>query len=151
MAHDNIEVELKLPLTKTQFDSIKKKIKKICNFVKSTHHIDLYYSPIYNSFLKPKYPYQWLTLRSRDGKYLLNYKHWYPEGIKYTTHCDEYEIEISDIKTVKKMLDALKFENFITVNKSRQTYEYKQKFEIALDEVKDLGHFIADFKNTASF
>jgi len=142
MAKDNIEVEIKIRLTEAKFEKIKIKLGKIAKKVKESHHIDAYYNPIYRSFLKPKNPYEWLTIRERDGKVKLNYKHWYPEGVKNTTHCDEYETEISDKTQMEKMLKALHFKNFVMVDKKRITYEYKNELEIALDEVKGLGYFI---------
>lgn len=142
MAHDNIEVEIKVALTKVKFDSIKKQIKKISKFVKSSHHIDHYYNSKHLDFLKPKYPYRWLTIRERDGRIILNYKHWYPEGVKYTTHCDEYETEIGNIKQLDKILEALDIEKFVVIDKKRETYVFKNKIEIALDQVKRLGYFI---------
>ena len=39
------------------------------------------------------------------------------------------------------MLKALDFKELITVNKIRETYDYKG-FEIALDEVAELGFFV---------
>jgi adenylate cyclase class 2 len=142
MAHNNVEVEIKIKLTKSKFEKIKQKLVKIAKLVKTSHHVDEYYNPIYKSFLKPKNPFEWLTIRERDGKVKLNYKHWYPEGAKNTTHCDEYETEVTDIVQMQKILKALHFENFVTVDKKRVTYEYKNELEIALDEVKKLGYFI---------
>lgn len=142
MAHNNVEVEIKIKLTKPRFEKIKKILSKIAKKVKTSHHIDAYYNPIYKSFLKPKNPFEWLTIRERDGKVKLNYKHWYPEGVKNTTHCDEYETKISDRSQLEKILKALHFENFVTVDKKRITFEYKNELEIALDEVKSLGYFI---------
>ena len=142
MAHNDVEVEIKVKLTKKKFESVEKLVKKTSKFVKSSHHIDDYYLPKQKSFLKPKYPYEWLTIRLRDGKTLLNYKHWYPEGIKDTTHCDEYETEVLDSKSLHKLLTALNFEKFITVEKQRRVYIYKNNIEIAFDGVKGLGNFL---------
>ena len=150
MAHNNIEVEIKIKLTKTKFEKIKGKLPKIAKIGKTSHHIDSYYNPIYKSFLKPKYPYEWLTIRVRDGAVKLNYKHWHPEGSKNTTHCDELETEIADKLQMEKILKALHFDNFVTIDKKRITYIYKNELEIALDQVKGLGYFIEveSIKNT---
>ncbi|KKQ42871.1 MAG: hypothetical protein US60_C0011G0017 [Microgenomates group bacterium GW2011_GWC1_37_8] len=142
MAYNDQEIELKLPLAPEQYRQIRVKLIKKTKFIKSSHHIDDYYTPKHKSFLEPKYPYEWLTLRKRDGKVLLNYKHWYPENTKFTTHCDEYETEISSYESTRKMLKALNFEKIISVNKKRDVFEYKSDLEIALDEVLGLGHFI---------
>ena len=141
MANDNVEVEIKIKLTKTRFDKIEKQISKIAKKIKTSHHIDAYYNPVDKSFLKPKYPYKWLAVRQRDGKVTLNFKHWYPEGVKNTTHCHEYETEVANKEQIENILKALNFENFVTVDKKRTIYN-KNEFEIALDEVKNLGYFI---------
>ena len=142
MAHNNTEVEIKVKLSKKKFESIKRKLKKIAVFEKSSHHVDDYYSPKHRSFLKPKYPYKWLTIRKRDGKFILNYKHWYPSGVKYTTHCDEYETRVDDAENLAKILKALNMEKLFTIDKKRDVFVYKNKLEVVLDRVVGLGHFI---------
>lgn len=142
MAYDNQEIELKLSLTAKEFQTISEKLAKIAKFAKSSHHIDDYFNTKKSSFLKPKYPFEWLTVRVRDGKTILNYKHWYPENTKYTTHCDEFETEVVSRDQIEKILFALKFEKFITVEKKRKTFIYDNALEIAMDEVVGLGYFI---------
>lgn len=142
MAHNNIEVEIKIPISKKDFLRIKKYLRKFTKFIKSSHHIDDYYSPKHKSFLEPRYPFEWLTVRQRDGKVLFNYKHWYPEGVKNTTHCDEYETEVGDARQLEKILKALDFKKILTIDKTRETYIYRGRLEIALDFVKSLGYFI---------
>lgn len=142
MAHNNVEVEIKIPLSKKEFLRIKSYLKKSSRFVKSSEHKDHYYTPNHQSFLKKKYPYEWLTIRQRDGKTLFNYKHWYPENTKYTTHCDEYETEVNDAKSLANILKALSFRKFISVEKRRLVFRYKNRMEIALDEVRGLGYFV---------
>lgn len=142
MAHDSVEIEIKVPITKFKYESIKKTLGSTAKLIKSSHHVDDYYTSRLNDFLKPKYPYEWLMLRKRDGVVKLSYKHWYPEGVKYTTHCDEFETVVDDFSQMEKILTALKFKKFITVDKERLTYIYRDELEIALDTVKELGCFI---------
>ncbi|SRR4030042_2416756 len=142
MAQNNIEVEIKTKLTKSKFDEIKKLLHKNSKFIKSSHHVDDYYIPKHRNFLKPKYPYEWLSVRTRNGKTLLNYKCWHPKGKEYTKYCDEFETEIVDKGQLEKILKVLDVKRVISVDKQRLTYTYKNKFEIALDEVKTLGYFI---------
>ncbi len=96
MSLGNIEVEIKVKISKDRFDSIKRTLNKSCHFKDKIHHIDTYYNSAHKNFLKPKYPYEWLSLRKRGDKLTLNYKHWYPSGVKNTTHCDEYETNIDN-------------------------------------------------------
>ncbi|MBN1169070.1 class IV adenylate cyclase [Candidatus Woesebacteria bacterium] len=142
MAQDNIEVEIKTKIGKKKFESLKLKLKRISKFKDKIHHIDTYYNSPTKNFLKPKYPYEWLSVRDRGEKLTLNYKHWYPPGKKNTTHCDEYEIVFDSIEQIEKILKALDFKKLITVDKTRWTFIHNNEIEIALDEVKGLGYFI---------
>ena len=141
MASKNIEVEIKTRVTKKDFDRVEKILKKDAKFIKTSYQKDTYWSPAGRVFLEPEYPFEWLSTRERDEKTILNYKHWYPEGCKETTHCDEYETRFDNIDQLNKILKALKFEKLVTVNKTRNTYRTGD-FEIALDDVRGLGHFI---------
>jgi adenylate cyclase class 2 len=142
MAQNDIEIEVKVKVTKAKFEKIKKEVKKLAKFAKRINHADYYYNLPHRDFLKPKYPYEWLSLRERGKKLLLNYKHWYPEGAKHTTHCDEYEILVNDKNQLTKILKVLGIKQMIRVSKKRETYIYKNMIEIAMDEVKGLGYFI---------
>jgi len=142
MAKDNIEVEIKTKVSKEKFDQIKTKVEKICKYIKSAHHIDDYYIPYHRNFLKPKYPFEWLSLRERCGKFILNYKCWHPKGAKNAKYCDEYETQVTDKDGLEKILKALDIKRVISVDKKRLTYVYKNKFEVALDKVKGLGYFL---------
>ena len=142
MAYNNQEIEIKLAISRKKFREISKSVQKTAKFIKSSNHLDDYYTPIRDSFLEPKHPFEWLTIRYRDGKTLINYKHWYPENTKYTTHCDEYEVEVGDKLQAEKILEALKFRKIVSVKKKRSVFLYEDSLEIALDEVENLGFFI---------
>ena len=57
-------------------------------------------------------------------------------------YCDEYEVEIDNSENLDKIFGILGLEKIAIVDKYRKTYLYLDKYEIALDYVKDLGHFI---------
>jgi len=105
------------------------------------HQIDTYYVPSHRNFLEEKYPFEWLRLRDDQGKYMLTYKHWYPERVKESTHCDEYETKVESIENLKKILKSLDFREVVVVDKKRICYMVKN-FEVSIDDVKDLGAFI---------
>ena len=154
MAYNNQEIELKLTLSKDEFQEINKKLRRTLKFIKSSCHVDDYYDSSKNSFLSKKYPYEWLIIRHRDGLTSINYKHWYPENTKYTTHCDEYEVKVDDKRQAEKILNALSYTKFISVRKKRSVFLTNDGLEIALDEVKGLGFFIEvetlkDYKSVA--
>lgn len=141
MAKNNTEIEIKTPVSRADFLRIRTYLEKEARFVKSSHQIDTYYSPLGKLFLKPKYPYEWLSIRERGGKVAINYKYWHPEGKRVVTHCDEFETEVSDKAQTEKIFKALKLEKLVAVEKDRSVY-VKTGLEIALDQVKDLGYFV---------
>lgn len=136
------EIEIKFRLDKEDFFKIKEKIKKIAKFVKNSEQKDEYFTPPHRNFIEPKYIHEWLSIRKRGDKTILNYKHFYPENVAIFTHCDELEFESKDPKQLKQMFSALNFKKLVTVEKQREVYNYNDKFEIALDIVKELGYFI---------
>jgi predicted adenylyl cyclase CyaB len=152
MASNNQEIEIKIPLTKDEFLRVKEAIKPISKFVKTSKQIDEYFTPSHRNFVEPKYPYEWLSVRKRNEKTILNYKHFYPENVETFTHCDEFETEIKDNEQLQKIFLALNLKKLVTVEKEREVYIYKDEFEIGLDSVKELGYFIEvesikDFKS----
>lgn len=142
MAHGNQEIEIKIPLGKKQFLSVRRKIKKIAKFIKKTSQEDTYYTPTHRNFVKPKYPFEWLSIRKRGNNIELNYKHYYPKYAKNHTHCDEYETKLERFDQIEKIFKALNIKKLVTVRKIREIYIYKNQLEIALDQVKGLGYFI---------
>lgn len=118
-------------------DDLFKKLDEIATKQYSNHQIDSYYVPQHRNFLEEKYPFEWLRLRQEAGKHTITYKHWYPERVQESTHCDEYETVIEDGESFTNILEALNFTKVVEVNKLRVAYEYKG-FEISVDQVKDL-------------
>ena len=149
MAYASREIEVKTPISKRDYLRIRRLLNKKTKFVKLVKQVDTYYSPTGALFLKPKHPFEWLSLRERDGRVIINYKHWYPEGEELTKYCDEYESGIADKKQFQKLLKALKFEELVAVKKVRYIF-VKNDLEISLDNVEVLGHFIEveSLKNT---
>lgn len=142
MAHNNTEIEIKIKISKAKLLEIKKKLQKIAKFVKKSSQEDTYFTPPHRNFIKPKYPFEWLSIRKRGEKNILSYKHYHPENTQKTTHCDELETEITHSEQIEKIFKAIDIKKLITVNKTRETYQFKDQFEIAMDEVKNLGYFI---------
>lgn len=142
MAHNNVEIEIKIPISKNKFLEIKSKLKKIARFIKKTSQKDSYFSPTHRNFVAPKFPFEWLSIRERGKKNILNYKHYHPENVQETTHCDEFESEVSQIKQLEKIFSAINLKKLVTVDKTRELYQFKDQFEVAMDKVKDLGYFI---------
>lgn len=142
MAKNNLEIEIKIQLDKNTFFNVKEKVKKLAKFEKISHQIDEYFTPVHRNFVAPEFPFEWLSIRKRGEKVILAYKHYYPENVELTTHCDEFETEIENPDQLEKIFSALNFKKLVTVEKEREIYTYKDEFEIALDIVKELGYFI---------
>lgn len=56
--------------------------------------------------------------------------------------CDEYEVEINNIKDMDKILKVLGMIQIVEVDKIRNFFVYLDKYEVALDYVEKLGYFI---------
>lgn len=142
MANNDTEIEIKIPLAEREFEGIKENVKILSKFEKKSHQVDTYFTPAHKNFLDQQFPFEWLSIRSRDGKSILSYKHYYPEDADLKTHCDEFELEISKPEQFDKIFSSLEFRKLVTVEKDREVYVYNDEFEIALDNVNDLGKFI---------
>jgi len=142
MAADDKEIEIKIPLSKRDFDRIKKEVGKVCKFVGVSQQKDEYFVPIHRDFVEPQFPFEWLSIRNRGDQAILTYKHYYPENTDITNYCDQFETVVESPDKLKKILNSLDFKPLTIVEKVREVYEYKDEFEIALDRVKNLGYFI---------
>ncbi len=142
MAHNDTEIELKFELTEERFNNVHDKVKELAKFKKISGQKDTYYTPAHKNYLEPKYPYEWLSVRERDNRVILNYKHFYPEEADVKTHCDEYNIEITDLERFNKLFQILDFLILVVVKKERWVYRLDDEFEIALDDVSELGKFV---------
>ena len=142
MAHNNTEIEIKFPLTATLFNRIEAKLKNNSEFINESHQVDSYYNAPHRNFLTPLYAFEYLRVREKGNESSINYKHLYPEEVEEKTHSDEYETVVEDVVAIRNILKALNFKEYLVIDKTRKTYEYKDEFEIALDKVKGLGYFI---------
>lgn len=147
----NIEVEIKVKLE--NHVEIKEKVSKLGNLVKSIKQIDDYYIPTQRDFFLHKpHPVEFLRIRTNPDKTVFEYTKTINmrESGDYD-YAEEYETEISNADELRKILNFLDFKKVITVEKQREYWICKD-IEVALDEVKGLGHFIeaeakGDFKD----
>ena len=134
------EVELKFPLLNhmklvEKLESVAKPQKQ-ADFQKDT-----YFNPAHRDFLSKKPISEWLRLRESKKGFSLNYKRWHNEDGSKAVSCDEFETKIENIDALRKLLESLNFKKLITVDKTRNVWNYKDT-EIAIDEVRGLGVFI---------
>lgn len=142
MAHNNTEIEIKIPITEEIFSKLKKELPEMAQFEKTSKQVDTYYSPSHRDFLAVPYPYEWLRIGQRGGKTILNYKHYYPENVPVFTHCDELETVVDNPENLEKLFTIINLKKLVTVKKIRETYSYRDEFEIVLDSVEELGYFV---------
>ncbi len=142
MAFDNKEIEVKLEIDINEHQRLKGMLDKEAEFISEEVQRDTYLSPKGENFFDEKFPYKWLSIRNRGSKNILNFKHYHPEGAEKHIYCDEYETDVSDSERMMDILTALGVEKIVEVVKKRLKYIYKENFEVVLDEVDNLGHFI---------
>ena len=136
---NNIETELKIKISKDEYNNLDVFLKNNAQFLTESKQIDKYYQPTHRKFLKDtgEMINEWLRIGIRGNKRILNYKNWHNN-----MYCDEYEVEIDDENNLDKILKVLGMEEIALVDKKRRTYLYQNKYEIALDYVDKLGYFI---------
>jgi predicted adenylyl cyclase CyaB len=142
MAADDQEIEVKFSVSKEVFEEALLRTKKLVPLHGKSAQKDEYFTPLHRNFVSPEFPFEWLSIRERGGKTILNYKHFYPENAAIVTHCDEYETVVEDSSKLKKIFDALNIKSLVVVKKDRETYNISGEFEIAFDTMEDLGYFI---------
>lgn len=135
------EIEIKIKIDEKTFLNLREKLKPVAEFRKKLRQVDEYFTPVHRNFVEPRFPFEWLRIGRRGDKTILNYKHFYPENVEMGTHCDEFETVVKDEDQLRKLFAALDFKNMVTVDKEREVYA-NEEFEIALDKVKELGHFV---------
>ena len=134
---NDIETEVKIRITEAEYKELTIFMNNNAVFLKENNQLDTYYQPTYRKFLNDNEINEWLRIGKRGSKIILNYKNWHDN-----MYCDEYEVEIDNSENLDKIFGILGLENIAIVDKYRKTYLYLDKYEIALDYVKDLGHFI---------
>lgn len=137
----NIEVEVKI-----QWDNlgeIRAKLPEFGKLQKSILQVDEYYVPVHRDFFAQKpQPVEWVRVRTNPDKVFLEYHRSVDDkqddSLEYT---EEYETEVGNPENLHKILAFLDFRNVVTVEKQREYWDCG-KFEVVLDDVKNLGTFI---------
>ena len=132
----DIETEIKIKIDKDKYQSLISFMDDNAEFINESNHLDVYYEPAHRRFTDKEIIREWLRIGKRGNKNIITYKNW------YDVHCDEYEVEINDIDKMYKIFDVLNFKKISKVDKNRRKYIYLNKYEISLDNVKELGYFI---------
>lgn len=138
----NEEIEIKIKLTKNDFQNLEKNLENKAEFVGEFMQEEQYFQPIGEKYIEPDGSiYRWLRLRTVNGKSKLTHKH-VSRNIGKGRSTIEYETSVSDSDQTRKIIHAMGFENVLKFTKKRKVYKYKEKFEIALDQTENLGYFV---------
>jgi len=139
--HMNIEIEIKVKID--NFDLLKKSLPGFGKLIKSIQQIDEYYTPCQRDFFAQKpHPVEWLRIRTNPDKIIFEYDRSIgkrEDGSQ--NYAQEYETEVKQPDEMRKILEFLDFKKVTTVIKQREYWDCKN-FEVVLDNVKDLGHFV---------
>lgn len=122
---NDIETEIKIELSQKEYLNLKLLLK---NKIAEILQIDTYY--------QINKPNCYLRIRSIGNKNIITYKR------KQNNCCEELEVEIDDAFNMNKIFAALDLKQLAIIEKQRITYNYLNKYEIALDNVKNIGYFI---------
>lgn len=130
---DNInEIEVKLKVDDKEYNRLLNIIKQNSINKKNTNQIDTYYTKKDN-----KSKQEWLRIRNENGKYIFNYK----KKIN-NSYYEKYDVLIDNINNMDIILNSLEINNIGIINKQRNIYIYKDKYEISFDTVDNIGKFI---------
>ena len=123
-------------------DSVKKKLEQF-EYVGLKHTIDEYYYDPKRDTLKPDKDNQLshcLRLRSKNSDYYITYKDdVFENGI--WQYSNEYETKVESMDMLKEIFNRLELKKFIEIDNKKEIYK-TDKYEIALEDVKDLGLFL---------
>ncbi len=129
---DNLELEIKLKVDDLELKRILGLIKKDSVYLGEEQHNAIYYESSLRKFDK-----EYLRIRKENNVYVLNYKKVTDKNL-----CEEYETIIDNAKNMALILEHLNLVKKAEVNKVRQKYLYKQKYEFSFDIVQDIGCFV---------
>lgn len=130
---DNVEMEIKIKLTKEEFDNLNRVMKENGTFLLESNQCDTYYQiNKFNGIID-----EWLRIRVSGNKRVLTYK-----SNNNNMYCNEYEVEIENSDNLEKIFDSIGLRKITVVNKGRRIYSYLDKYEVSLDNVDGLGYFI---------
>lgn len=127
-----IEIEIKLKVDSKEYQRVLEIIEKQAIYLDTECHEATYYKPTYRDFLE-----EWLRIRNENGRYVLNYK-----KKNSPSCCDEYETLIDNKDNLDKILISLGMKKIGIIKKARKKYLFDNKFEIAFDDVDNIGLFI---------
>jgi adenylate cyclase class 2 len=132
-----MSIEIEVKAYANNLSDIEKRLRKHnAHYVGSFVEIDKYFNSPVHDFAESD---EALRIRRTNKGTFITYK-----GPKIDTNSktrEEVEIEIFDGNSMEKLIKKLGFVHVDTVKKIRRKYIYR-KFEISLDNVRNLGDFV---------
>lgn len=127
-----LEIELKLKVDKATFNKLMQTLKQEDWPTNVVKHIDTYYSISSKNKLR-----EYVRIRNENGISILGYKRASMPSARI-----EYETIIDNEQMMDKILTNIGLKKLGKIQKNRTKILYKNKYEFAFDEVKDIGLFI---------
>lgn len=128
----NLELEIKLKVNIDEWNRILNIIKSKSLYLGEEAQYATYFQPKFRKFGN-----EWLRIRCENGKYVLNYKKKIEKNC-----CNEYETIVDNALNLEKILTCLNMDKIGVIDKKRNKYLYKDKYEFSFDDVKDIGMFV---------
>lgn len=138
----SIEIEAKFELNKQKYQELINYFKSNCDkhTIKKQH--DIYFSPENPKFFGGDIDDECIRIRVQKDKYILGYKKIYLSNNSSDIHLVEHETEVSNLNETINILKKLRINKVCDLKKIRDSFIYKDLYEIALDDVEELGYFI---------
>ena len=138
----SIEIEIKLEIEEEQYKELFKYFKSTSDKYTSKNQHDIYFSPEEPKFFGGDIDDECIRIRIQKDKYILCYKKIYMGDNEEDIHIVENETEVSNLEETINILKGIRVNKICDLIKERDSFIYKNLFEISLDKVKDLGYFI---------
>lgn len=139
------EIEIKIKTSQQYMEHLHEWLKEHAQPKGVEQHKEVYLDNPQTTFFftKPsgeKDALNYLRVRWSNNEGSVCLKKWYEQDGK-STHCDEYETDVSNPDILLKLLEQLGYTHHTWVEKKRQKF-LAGDYEIVIDEVKNLGTFV---------
>ena len=133
---------MKIEIEEEKYNELLELLNKenIKHITKKQH--DIYFSPENPKFFGGDIDDECIRIRVERNKYILCYKKIYFGKDENDIHIAEYETEVSNLEATINILKGVRINKICDLIKKRDSYIYKNIYEISLDKVEDLGYFI---------
>jgi adenylate cyclase class 2 len=141
------EIELKLKLTETEFNSLSAWLKDNAKFIKEVSHKEYYLDNPENSFKFISHDgfvdaTDYLRVRfTKEGDSVCLKRFEINKSTSKSKNVGEDETVVQDGNAMLALLENLGFSDKTLISKSRKVYVYNE-FEISVDIVQSLGEFV---------